>query len=150
MYAYRLYVNWHNALGKYEPELITCRVFWWQCNIGFGLTIHQIRTHAVFIFRGMLKQKEYGNNLRGEDGLKKTPSVCSVFNFTSKTWTCNEQGVCLPAFQQMGYFTKVCRLSILATLWGNVHLYEHRLSPFPTGITTRQNNRTRLFTRVSQ
>ena len=42
--------------------------------------IHQIRTHAVFSFRGMLKQKECGNNLRGEDGLKKTPSACLQFH----------------------------------------------------------------------
>jgi len=146
MYVYRLYVNWHNALGKYEPELITCRIFGDNSNRGFGLTIHQTRTHAVFIFRSMLKQKECGNNLRGEDGLKKTPSVCSAFNFTSRTCTCNEQGVCLPTFQQMGYFTNVCRLWILATLWGKVHLSEHRPSPFPTVITTKQNNRTRLFT----
>jgi hypothetical protein len=94
----------------------------------------------------MLKQKECGNNLRAEDGLKKTPSVCSVFNFTTRTWTCNEQGVCLTAFKHLGYFTNVCRLWILATLWGKVHLYEHRSSPFSTVITTSQNNRTHLFT----
>ena len=65
----------------------------------------------------MLKQKEYSNNLRAEGSLKKIPAICSVFNFTSRTSTYNEQGVCSSAFPRLAYFTNVCRLWILATLW---------------------------------